>query len=80
MRHATASSREGQLRNTATDRNVRLQDIHASLDEIFESPSRALSLARRDWNRRRGAELAGHSDRSLTRAALLRQRITEPRP
>ena len=41
----------------AADRDVRLQDMHSALNEIFESPPRDFSLARRNWNRRRSAEL-----------------------
>src|SRR5437879_10231011 len=31
--------------------------MHSAVNEIFESPPRDFSLARRNWNRRRSAEL-----------------------
>src|SRR5437870_9879087 len=46
--------------------------MHSALNEIFESPPRDFSLARRNWNRRRSAE------RTVALHIVLGERFFEP--
>src|SRR5216117_1020320 len=78
MRNTSSLRGASQLRNlpgdrqTAANRDVRLQHMQSAFNQIFETPAGHFALARGNRNRGSGAKL------SIASKVILRERLLQP--